>query len=203
MELSNQAELRILEAAEKVFYSKGKQGASMQEIADEAGITRTSLNYYYRSKDKLFDAVFRNTMSQFVPKLAELMDSAISFREYIPRMVEIIIDSMIERPQIPVFVLAELTSNPERVPQLLGELGIHPTQAVQKMKGDDRLSKLTVDPRHMMMNLLGMCIFPFAGKPMLVSVMYQGDEQAFIEAMKERKQMIPAMAEAMIKNFES
>lgn len=203
MELSNQAELRILEAAEKVFYNKGKEGASMQEIANEAGITRTSLNYYYRSKDKLFEAVFRNTMSQFVPKLAELLHSTDSLSEYIPRMAEIIIDSMIERPQIPVFVLAELTSNPERVPQLMSELGIHPVQAVKKMQDDERLSRLSVDPRQVMMNLLGMCIFPFAGKPMIVSVMYKGDEEAFIEAMKERKKLIPAMIEAMVKNLEA
>jgi TetR/AcrR family transcriptional regulator len=175
----------------------------MQEIANEAGITRTSLNYYYRSKDKLFEAVFRNTMSQFVPKLAELLHSTSSLSEYMPRMAEIIIDSMIERPQIPVFVLAELTSNPERVPQLMGELGLHPAQVLQKMRGDDRFSRLPVDPRQVMMNLLAMCIFPFAGKPMLVSVMYQGDEQAFIEAMKQRKKLIPAMIEAMVKNLES
>ncbi len=81
MQLSNQAELKILDAAEKVFFTKGKDGASMQEIADEAGITRTSLNYYYRSKDKLFEAVFRNALSRFIPQLAELMQSTDSLTE--------------------------------------------------------------------------------------------------------------------------
>lgn len=203
MELYNQAELRILEAAEKLFYSKGKQGASMQEIADEAGITRTSLNYYYRTKDKLFDAVFRNAMSQFVPRLAELMQTTDSLSEYFPQMAEIIIDTMIDHPQIPVFVLAELTSNPGRVPQMMGELGIHPVQAMQKLAGDDRLSRLSMDPRQVMMSMLAMCIFPFAAKPMLVSIMYQGDEEAFIEAMKQRKKIIPQMIESMKKNLES
>ena len=203
MELHNQAELRILEAAEKIFYSKGKQGASMQEIADEAGITRTSLNYYYRTKDKLFEAVFRNAMSQFVPRLAELMQTTDSLSEYFPQMAEIIIDTMIDHPQIPVFVLAELTSNPGRVPQMMGELGIHPAQAMQKLAGDDRLSRLSVDPRQLMMNMLAMCIFPFAAKPMLVSIMYQGDETAFIEAMRQRKKIIPQVIESMLKNLES
>jgi AcrR family transcriptional regulator len=203
MELNNQAELKILEAAEKIFYSKGKDGASMQEIADEAGITRTSLNYYYRSKDKLFDAVFRNAMTRFVPKLAGLMQSTDSLSEYFPRMAEIIIDTMIEHPQIPVFVLAELTSNPERVPQMISELGIHPIHAMQKMRSDERLSKLSVDPRQVIMNLLAMCIFPFAAKPILVSIMYQGDEQAYINAMEQRKKLIPKMTEAMFKNVES
>lgn len=195
--------MKILEAAEKVFYSKGKDGASMQEIANEAGITRTSLNYYYRSKDKLFEAVFRNAMSQFVPNLADLMHASDSLSEYFPRMVEVIIDTIIEHPQIPVFVLAELTSNPGRMPQMISELGIHPAQVMQKMKGDERLNQLSIDPRQVMINLLAMCIFPFAARPMLVSIMYQGDEDAFIEAMKQRKKLIPQMIESMLKNVES
>lgn len=201
MELSNEAELKILEAAEKVFYRKGKHGASMQEIADEAGITRTSLNYYYRSKDKLFEAVFRNALSHFVPRLAQLLHTTGSFSEYFPQMAEIIIDTMIEHPQIPVFVLAELNSNPGRVPQALQELGIHPVQAMQKMSGDEMLGQLSVDPRQVMMNLIAMCIFPFAAKPMLLSIMYQGDEAAFIEAMKQRKELIPAMIESMFQIY--
>lgn len=203
MQLSNQAELKILDAAEKVFFTKGKDGASMQEIADEAGITRTSLNYYYRSKDKLFEAVFRNALSRFIPQLAELMQSTDSLTEYFPLMAEIIIDTMIGHPQIPVFVLAELTSNPDRVPQMMGELGIHPIEAMQKMRDDERLSQLSVDPRQVIMNLLAMCIFPFAAKPMLVSIMYQGNEEAFIEAMKQRKKLIPQMIESMLKNSET
>lgn len=203
MELSNQTEQKILEAAEKVFYSKGKEGASMQEIANKAGITRTSLNYYYRSKDKLFEAVFRNAMSQFVPNIAALMHNTESLSEYFPRMTEIIIDTMIEQPQIPVFVLAELNSNPGRVPQVMSELGIHPVHAMQKMKDDNSLGKLSIDPRQVMMNLMAMCIFPFVAKPMMLSIMYQGDEKDFIAAMRQRKQLIPQMVESMLKHFES
>ncbi len=118
-------------------------------------------------------------------------------------MAEIIIDTMIGHPQIPVFVLAELTSNPDRVPQMMGELGIHPIEAMQKMRDDERLSQLSVDPRQVIMNLLAMCIFPFAAKPMLVSIMYQGNEEAFIEAMKQRKKLIPQMIESMLKNSET
>lgn len=203
MELNNQVEKIILEAAERVFYIKGKDGASMQNIADEAKITRTSLNYYYRSKDKLFEAVFRNTMVQFVPKLAALLASSSSFTEYLPKMVEIIIDTIIEKPQIPVFVLQELTSNPGRVPQLMTEMGIHPAFAMNSMKNDEFLKDIAVDPRHIIINVLSMSIFPFAAKPMLLSMLYNGDQEAYIEAMKQRKVILPAMVENMIKSLKS
>ena len=201
MELDNKVEINILNAAEIIFYKKGKDGASMQDIADEAKITRTSLNYYYRSKDKLFEAVFRNTMAQFVPKLSDLIKSSRSFSEYLPEMIEIIIDSIIEKPQIPVFVIQELTTNPERIPQLYAELGYHPTDTINAMKQDELLKNLPIDPRQLIMNVLSLCIFPFAGKPMIVSLLYQGDEEAYIEAMKQRKKLVPIMVENMIKSM--
>jgi len=201
MEPDQSVEQKILEAAGRVFYRKGKDGTSMQDIAKEAGITRTSLNYYYRTKDKLFDVVFRNTMEHFVPRIAEVLNDQQSVSEYIDELVTVIIDSMIERPQIPVFVLQELTSNPQRVPVLMAELGIHPAEAVGKFRNDRVLSGLMVDPRQVVINILSLCIFPFAGKPLLVSVMFDGDESAYIEAMNERKKIIPLMIDIMIKNM--
>src|SRR5210317_760155 len=118
MELHTDTEQKIIASAEKLFYRKGKAGTSMQDIADDAGINRTLLNYYFRSKDQLFEAVFRNAMASFVPNLAEMLRSDISFTEYLPRLIETIIDTMLENPQIPIFVLQELSSNPERMPQI-------------------------------------------------------------------------------------
>ncbi|MCK5537355.1 MAG: helix-turn-helix transcriptional regulator, partial [Bacteroidales bacterium] len=40
-------EQKILLAATKIFSTKGMQGARMQEIADEAGINKALLHYYF------------------------------------------------------------------------------------------------------------------------------------------------------------
>ncbi len=201
METDNTVEMKILDAAGKVFYMKGKDGTSMQDIAKEAGITRTSLNYYYRTKDKLFEAVFRHTLELFVPKIAALMQSSANFPEYVDELVSTIIDSMIEYPQIPVFVLQELTSNPARVPQMMSELGLNPVLTMERFRKEGALSGLGMDPRQLVLSLISMCIFPFAGKPMLVTVMFGGDESAYIAAMEERKKLIPEMISSMIKNM--
>ena len=55
MVLNTETELKIVASAEKLFYQKGKAGTSMQDIADDAGINRTLLNYYFRSKHQLFE----------------------------------------------------------------------------------------------------------------------------------------------------
>lgn len=202
MELSSETEKRIIEAAEKVFYLRGKAGASMQEIADEADITRTSLNYYYRSKDKLFEAVFRSALGSFVPHLATLLRADISIREYLPEMITMIIDTMIDKPQIPVFVLQEISSNPSRMQQIIREMGIDPQIAINKFTRDGALEHLPVDPRQVLMNVLSLCIFPFAAKPIVVSILYGGDENAYREAMHRRKELLPPMILESLKNFE-
>ena len=61
-------EQRIFEAARVIFIRKGMSDARMQEIADEAGINKSLLHYYFRTKEKLFDAVFKEAFSQMAPR---------------------------------------------------------------------------------------------------------------------------------------
>jgi AcrR family transcriptional regulator len=203
MELSKLTETRIIEAAERVFYQKGKAGASMQDIADEAGITRTLLNYYFRSKDKLFEAVFRSAMGRFVPVIAGMLHSDVPLSEYLPRMIGTIIDTMIDNPQIPIFVLQELSSNPNRMPQMIVEMGIDHNLAKNKFQNDDLFGGLPVDPRQIMLNVISICIFPFAARPVVQTVMFGGDEDAYLQAMKERKKILPEMIMKSLQHMKS
>ena len=176
----------------------------MQDIADDAGINRTLLNYYFRSKDQLFEAVFRKAMGRFVPNLAAMLNSDISFEEYIPALVETVIDTMIENPQIPIFVLQELSSNRERMPQIMKEMGIDPAFALKKME-EERVIKVTggMDPRQVILNLISLCIFPFAAKPVVLDILYNGDNEAYIVAMKERKKIIPQLMKHLLSQNQS
>jgi len=192
MVLNTETEKKIIGSAEKLFYRKGKAGASMQDIADDAGINRTLLNYYFRSKDKLFEAVFRNALGRFVPGIAAMLHSEISFEDYIPGMIETIIDTMLENPQIPIFVLQELSSNPDRMQQIIREMGIDPVRTAEKIgieQGKDRGE----DPRQVILNLLSLCIFPFAARPVVTEVLFNGNNEDFVNAMKERKELLPEL----------
>jgi AcrR family transcriptional regulator len=62
--LPENTEERILDAAKKVFMQKGSAGARMQDIADAAGINKALLHYYFRSKEKLFEVIFREAAGQ-------------------------------------------------------------------------------------------------------------------------------------------
>ncbi|MCK4989683.1 MAG: TetR/AcrR family transcriptional regulator [Bacteroidales bacterium] len=196
MTLNTETEQKIIASAEKLFYQKGKAGTSMQDIADDAGINRTLLNYYFRSKDQLFEAVFRNAMSHFVPNLAAMLHSDMTFRDYVSQMIETIIDTMLENPQIPIFVLQELSSNPDRMPEIIKEMGIDPAVAMNKMESEQRKEfGSLMDPRQVIINILSLCIFPFAARPVVTEILFNGDTDAYIEAMKQRKQLLPLLVD--------
>ena len=181
MVLQTETEEKIIASAEKLFYQKGKSGTSMQDIADDAGINRTLLNYYYRSKDQLFEAVFRRALGSFVPSLAAMLRSDISFEEYVPVLIETVIDAMIENPQIPIFVLQELSSNPERMPQIIKELGFDPSIVIEKMTKEGQVpSTMGMEPRQVILNLMSLCIFPFAARPVVTEILYDGDNEAYL-----------------------
>jgi TetR/AcrR family transcriptional regulator len=196
MKLSTEAEEKIILSAEKLFYQKGKAGTSMQDIADDAGINRTLLNYYFRSKDQLFEAVFRKALGSFIPTLAAIIRSDISFEEYVPKMIHMVIDTMVASPQIPIFVLQELSSNPERMPQIIKEMGLDPELVLDKMETDKMGGK--DDFRQFMMNLISVCIFPFAARPVITGILFNGDDEAFIAAMNERKELLPKVFEKLM-----
>ena len=186
MELQTETELKIVASAEKLFYQKGKAGTSMQDIADDAGINRTLLNYYFGTKDQLFEAVFRKALGNFVPELAAMFNSDLDFNLLVPKLIHSIIDAMIANPQIPIFVLQELSSNPERMPQVIKGMGIDPELVIKKVEDQPHFMQLII-------NLISLCIFPFAARPVVTGLLFNGDNDAFVAAMEQRKEILPEM----------
>jgi len=198
-------EEKILTAASKVFMVKGKAGASMQDIADEAGINRTLLHYYFRSKDKLFDAIFNDLIGSMFPVISG------AFMQDIPmiRKFEIFAESYIEllkdKPFLPFFIFQEILLNPDRLVGMAREGGLDTSAAMEIMTKE--LSKYGItdmDPRHLIANLIGMVIFPFVGRPVFEKLAFNGDVEAYNAFLEERKKEVPRFIRmALEKNRES
>ncbi len=75
MKKVTESERKIIDAAKKIFERYGYTGARMQMIADEAQISKASLHYYFRSKEKLFDHIFHETMEEFMPLISTWEDN--------------------------------------------------------------------------------------------------------------------------------
>ena len=98
-------EEKILDAAQTVFTRKGMDGARMQEIANEAGINKALLHYYFRSKQKLFEAIFKQVFKQIFPDIKAFIHSEIPLEKKLGIFVEKYIDLLMKNPFLPSFSL--------------------------------------------------------------------------------------------------
>ena len=105
-------EERILEAAKKVFVQKGMAGARMQDIADEAGINKALLHYYFSNKEKLFEMIFLEAASKLFPRINAIFSSDQPLFEKIESFCEEYIAVVMENPYLPLFVLYEINQDP-------------------------------------------------------------------------------------------
>src|SRR5438874_9015673 len=98
-------EERILTAAKKVFLKEGMAGARMQDIADEAGINKALLHYYFHNKEKLFDVIFMEAAQKLFPKISFIFESDLPVLEKIEHFADEYITVILENPYLPLFVL--------------------------------------------------------------------------------------------------
>jgi TetR/AcrR family transcriptional regulator len=187
-EKENNTEKLILDAAKNVFLRKGLDGARMQEIADEAGINKALLHYYFRSKDKLFETIFQEAFKQFLPRVSDLIVSDKPIFEKIWGFVETYIDMLMANPHVPIFILSELNHNPDRLINIFQGFGIQPQFfAAQIQKEIDAGVIRPVNPRHLIVNMLAMCVFPFVGRPIIKGILFQNDDVQYQVFLQERK----------------
>lgn len=183
----------ILEAAKKVFIDKGLTGARMQEIADEAKINKSLLHYYYRTKEKLFGAVFNAVVGKFLPNTLNIIKTDKSFFEKIEVFVCDYITLLQKNSTIPNFILSEVNRNPNGIPNLMmnvvNSLGFNVVETFIKMV-DDEVKKGTIKPidaRQLFVNILSLCIFPFIGKPIIMKIGFNDDEILYKRFIEDRK----------------
>jgi len=187
------AQEKILEAARKVFTTRGMAGARMQDIADEAGINKALLHYYFRDKEKLFELVFLEEAQKFFPKINTIFQSDNTLFEKIEAFVDEYITEMQENPYLPWFVMNEINRDPDQfLYKIWGKKNL-PNTSKFLMQIDKEVKKGTIkriSPLHLLMNLLSMTIFPFVARPMMQRNLGMTELQ-FKAAMEERKKEIP------------
>jgi|SRR6266568_8489417 len=201
-------EQRILEAARAVFLRRGTAGARMQEIAHEARVNQALLHYYFRSKERLSAAVFQQIASRIFPALTQALGAEMSLDEKIERLIAIYLDNLSQNLFVPGYVISELHHHPERVQQLLsGVMGADPQQVMPALlktlerQINERVREGTmrpIKPQQFVINLISLCIFPFAARPML-SIVLGMDDASFMRFIEQRKKELPEFFRAALR----
>ncbi|HTI92360.1 MAG TPA: TetR family transcriptional regulator [Puia sp.] len=193
-------EEKIKEAARKLFTQKGFSATRTRDIAEEAGINLALLNYYFRSKQKLFDIIMMENFRQFIQGISfNFLEQNSTLDQKITKVVSMYIDFLTHNPDLPLFILNELRNNPEQLATNIGdEVGSSRTKFFGQLKLAAEEGKIgDLNPTHLMANLIGLTVFPFVARPILQKVAGIDDNQ-FNDLMQQRKQLIPLWIKTML-----
>ncbi len=181
-------EEKIIESARKLFTQKGFSATRTRDIAEEAGINLALLNYYFRSKQNLFQIIIEEKFDVLFGMIGPILSNTnISLEEKIETLVTNYTNLLLENEDLPFFVLSELKSNEfilEKVKQNAKMLSQPTIENQLKERG------FTISTLNFIMNIVSMTMFPFLSKPLFVSTGLVKEED-FANFVINRKQHIP------------
>lgn len=189
-------EEKILHAAMNVFVKKGRYGAKMQEIADEANINKAMLHYYFRSKDKLYVKVFEGLFRKIFGSLHVVFKKDISFREKLTAFVDQYTDLIAQNSHIPLFIMRELSEGAEEIKPVMKELLAQedinlPFTFIQSI--NDAIQKReirTIHPAQLLITILGSVVFYFMAEPLLMVVLKNDPDFKREKFIEQRKKVV-------------
>lgn len=184
-------EEKILNAAKHIFQKKGMDGARMQEIADTAGINKSMLHYYYRSKKLLFEAVFSSLFSLLAPQLNKVLNDDSNIEEKVRNFTDNYISFISKHPYLPNFIIQELNRNPQFLEKIQQNAAFPNLEKFEKQVAkevEQGILKPT-DGKQLFINIISLNIFPFVATP-LIKGFLQIDQKEFNALMEERKKSV-------------
>jgi TetR/AcrR family transcriptional regulator len=185
---------RILEGAHAVFLRKGTASSRTQEIADEAGVNKALVHYYFGTKAALADAIFERALGTIMPRIFGILaDPERSIEEKVPTIAQEQIDFHSARPYLAGYLLSELHAEPERIARLMTRRGGPvPLDVLRRqLREAAKAGKIRpISAEQFVVNLMGLLIFPFAIRPALMELLSL-DATRWRALIEERRRLVP------------
>ena len=184
-------EEKIKAAAKKVFMTKGFDGCSVRDIAKEVGSNVALLNYYFRSKEKLFELIFEGAMSDFLQSMIAVFSSDLSLKEKVEQLIDKEFSFFLEHPELPMFILQSLHQNKTDAPmpshflEPIAKTGIF--EQFERAKANGEVRDISI--RNVTLLLMSNVHYPFMSKKL--TMQFHGISQAaFDEDLKKHKEIV-------------
>lgn len=181
----------IKEAAQKIFLKKGYDGTTTRDIAEESGINRALVNYYFRSKEKLFNTIFLENIELYFTGNLNILNQKLSIKEKITELINFDFQRHLENPDLTIFINNEIHRNFKRLlcvsPVKMQEFIHLFTKQVQEAVESKEIKY--VDPAHLLAMISASIKFHFASKPILMYI-HQWDEKEFTSFITTQKDLV-------------
>jgi len=147
------------------------------------------LHYYYRSKQKLFEAVFKSAINLMAPKIIKIIETDEHLFDKIRNFTDKYITFISKHSFIPAFIIQELNRNPDMIEDIIiskFENSVKEKLVAQIEELIDKGEIRPIKPEQLLVNIVSLSIFPFIAKPLLSAVL-QKDEKQYKQLINERK----------------
>lgn len=188
---NNAIEENIINTAREEFIKHGYECTSMSDIAARAGINRPTLHYYFRTKEKMFQAVFSSIIETFLPSIQSMVESDLPFIKKLEAIIDQYIAVFAQNPDLPYFIIHEIQRDPQHLLATAQELQIDKFLKTLRriMLEEIEAGKLKpVDPEKMFCTFYGLLVFPIVSKNITKIIFFDNEEseyQKFIQTWKE------------------
>jgi AcrR family transcriptional regulator len=184
---------RILDAAHAVFVRKGTARSRTQEIADEAGVNKALVHYYFGTKSALADAIFERALGTLAPLMFGILaDENRTIEQKVRDIVREQIDFHSARPYLAGYMVSEMHAEPERVATVMTRRGSPPRDVLRRQirEAVEAGTMRPISAEQFIVNLMGLLVFPFALRPGL-SALLGIKRTEWAAFMEERKRLLP------------
>jgi AcrR family transcriptional regulator len=189
-------EEHIKATARRIFLVEGKMLATTQDIADAAHVNRTLLHYYFRSRDVLFDTVFKEALTKLRERIHEVIGSKVAFREKIEMLVNVFYEELTESPYLETFIALQLNQQPEKYEEMFTRLPGGRERIKNFLKEiQQEMDKGTVPemkPINYFINLFALMAYPFVARPIYTNL-FDLSDAAYNKILPERKSIIMSL----------
>ncbi|WP_316783454.1 TetR/AcrR family transcriptional regulator [Pedobacter frigiditerrae] len=177
----------IKDTAKRIFFSEGKLHATTQDIADAAGVNRTLLNYYFRSRDILFEQVATEARQEMSAVLDPVFQAELEFKDKLEKLITVFMDQAIKFPFREMYVVTELNRTSRVIPEEKKTIvkGFLREISAEMEKGKIR----KMDPRQFCINLFALMAYPLI-TTCLNKSLYNVNDAEYSKLMKDRKKLI-------------
>ncbi len=187
----NSRKHEIRQAAFKEFKREGFSGARLQAVADNIGVTKAMIHYYFKTKENLFREVYRTASETLLEDLFDILEEQISLFQKIEQFVDAVLNRLEQHPELAGFVINELNNHPEVTTEIFQKAKSIDFSLLDKQlkRAADNYEIAPTQRDQLMANLISLCIFTYTGGTFLKEILHEDDEQ-YQTFLAQRKEVI-------------
>lgn len=186
-----QTEALIKETAMRILFQEGRLHVTTQEIADAAGVNRSLIHYYFRSRDLLLEQVFIEGKQAMHQKIHGVLLEEVDFKTKVSNFLDLFIEQSLKYPYMETFMISQVNRkcDSEQVAFRKDDTELKNAFLSEIQQEITKGNLKTECPINFMIDLMSLCSYPVLSKP-LIKNMFNFNEQNFVDFMSQRKKNI-------------